>query len=543
MTGKRSAIARRGGTFDPSHTRSSMKIRKLEIQGFKSFVDRTVLTFDHDVTAIVGPNGCGKSNTVDAIRWCMGEQSAKHLRGKSMDDVIFNGSDSRPPHGFAEVTLTFDNQDGVAPAEYAAYSEIAVTRRLGRDGASDYFINKLPVRLMDVVSLFLGTGAGTKAYSIIEQGRIGLIVTSKPEDRRALLEEAAGITRYKLRKKAAERKIEQTRQNLLRVGDILAEIEKSLATLKRQAQKAERYKACRAELRDVDLYIAAHRLLELMAMSKVTVASLEHAEAARDGVIAALRRSEAEGEQVRTALFGSEQELERAQHASYQADNEVTRLEAEMQRLRDQIQAAQRREIDAARELLEIAAQREVLAQEREQISRELGEITEGEQEAAARVADAEDAQREVRERLASAEARLAEHRQSMGEAERVLAGAEASRNAVSRTKAGNGRSAIEARERATEQSYSPCRDPLRVIRGVGTACAAPGRARGDLHSPCAPRGGPRAAPIGTRPLGKGPRGAADRARSHGGAARRAAGSRRAARGSREGRQGCSRTA
>ncbi len=199
-----------------------MKIRKLELQGFKSFVDRTVLTFEHDVTAVVGPNGCGKSNTVDAIRWCMGEQSARHLRGKSMDDVIFNGSDSRAPHPFAEVTLTFDNRDGLAPPEFAAYAEIAVTRRLTRDGNSEYLINKTPVRLMDVTNLFLGSGAGTKAYSIVEQGRVGLIVTSKPEDRRALLEEAAGITRFKARKKLAERRLELTRQNLLRVSDFLA---------------------------------------------------------------------------------------------------------------------------------------------------------------------------------------------------------------------------------------------------------------------------------------------------------------------------------
>ncbi|HEY8427765.1 MAG TPA: AAA family ATPase, partial [Sandaracinaceae bacterium] len=219
-----------------------MKIKKVEVCGFKSFVDRTVIHIDHAVTAIVGPNGCGKSNIVDAIRWAMGEQSARHLRGKAMEDVIFNGCETRGPHSFAEVTLTFDNEDGLGPPEYRDYPEIAVTRRLDRNGNSEYLINKTPVRLMDVTQLFLGTGVGTKAYSIIEQGRIGFIVSAKPQDRRHLIEEAAGITKFKAKKKAAERKMEQTRQNLLRISDIIGEIEKSLVTLKRQAQKAERYK-------------------------------------------------------------------------------------------------------------------------------------------------------------------------------------------------------------------------------------------------------------------------------------------------------------
>src|ERR1700728_290255 len=239
-----------------------MKIKRLEMVGFKSFVDRTVVTFDHEVMAIVGPNGCGKSNIVDAIRWGMGEQSAKHLRGQKIEDVIFSGPESRSGHDFAEVTLTFDSDAGDVPIEYRDYPEIAVTRRLHRNGDSDYAINKTPVRLKDITDLFLGTGAGTKAYSIVEQGKIGLIVSAKPEDRRLLIEEAAGITKYKARKKQAERKMELTQLNLLRVGDIVAEIERSLASLKRQAAKAERYISYRKELEDLQLYEASHRYLE-----------------------------------------------------------------------------------------------------------------------------------------------------------------------------------------------------------------------------------------------------------------------------------------
>jgi chromosome segregation protein len=410
-----------------------MKIRKLELQGFKSFVDRTVLTFDHDMTAVVGPNGCGKSNTVDAIRWCMGEQSAKHLRGRSMEDVIFNGSDNRPPHGFAEVTLTFDNSDGMAPPEYAAFHEIAVTRRLGRDGSSDYSINKTPVRLMDVTGLFLGSGAGTKAYSIVEQGRVGLIVTSKPEDRRGFFEEAAGITRFKARKKQAEKKIELTRQNLLRVSDLLAEIDKSLVSLKRQAQKAERYKALRAELRDLELYLAAHRFLELTAVHGATRVEHARAEATLEGVNAALVRVDVECESVRSALFEAETTLEGAQTRAYAADNEARRLEAELQRLRDGLVNNRRRAGDANRELGEVRDSRGTLISERDLLARELEAAAQVEAEEIERLAVTEERLKEVREHLAGIDADLREHRDASMAAEKSLASAEATRLAVGR--------------------------------------------------------------------------------------------------------------
>src|SRR5690242_10234068 len=184
-----------------------MKIRRLEISGFKSFADRVVFSFDDGVTGVVGPNGCGKSNIVDAIRWAMGEQSAKHLRGSGMADVIFAGCSSRGPAGVAEVTLTFLN-GGNAPPPWVDVPEIALTRRLFADGTSEYLINKVPARLRDISDLLAGTGVGTKGYSIIEQGQVGKIVSSKPEDRRSIIDEAAGITRFKAQKAAAARKIE-----------------------------------------------------------------------------------------------------------------------------------------------------------------------------------------------------------------------------------------------------------------------------------------------------------------------------------------------
>lgn len=254
-----------------------MRIKRLDITGFKSFMERSVFSFDEGVTGVVGPNGCGKSNVVDAIRWVMGEQSAKNLRGRGMEDVIFNGSENKPPLSMAEVSLTFlvDDTDTLSP-QYQGYSEITVTRRLFRNGDSEYLINKTVCRLLDITELFLGTGVGTKAYSIIEQGRVGLIVSSKPEDRRHLLEEAAGVTKYKARRKAAERKMEATEANLLRVNDITGELEKRLDTLSKQAKKAEKYRKLKARMREIDLHSASHRSLELMVEKRMLQARLEN---------------------------------------------------------------------------------------------------------------------------------------------------------------------------------------------------------------------------------------------------------------------------
>ncbi|MEE9591291.1 MAG: chromosome segregation protein SMC [Thermodesulfobacteriota bacterium] len=240
-----------------------MRIKRLDIHGFKSFVDKTTLQFPMGVTAIVGPNGCGKSNIVDAIRWVLGEHNARHLRGKNMEDVIFNGSEIRKSLGMAEVVLTLSNEEGLAPVRYADFTEIEVARRLYRSGESEYYINKVQCRLKDVVDLFTDTGIGTRAYSIIEQGRIDWLVNARPEDRRLIFEEAAGINKYKQRKEAALRRVESTRQNLVRVNDIIGEIKRQLNSLNRQAKKAERYKAVKEELRHIELLLASEEHTEL----------------------------------------------------------------------------------------------------------------------------------------------------------------------------------------------------------------------------------------------------------------------------------------
>ena len=240
-----------------------MRIKRLDIIGFKSFVDKMSFEFPEGIVGIVGPNGCGKSNIVDAICWVMGEQSAKKLRGKMMEDIIFGGSESRKPHGMAEVSLVFSNEDGLAPAAYNEYAEIVVTRRLYRNGDSEYLINKIHCRLLDVLELFMDTGVGAKAYSIIEQGKIGMVLNSKPEDRRFLIEEAAGVTKFKARKRAALRKIDATRHNLERLNDIISEVRRQTGSLKRQAKKAERFRELRDELRQIETRLAFERYQEL----------------------------------------------------------------------------------------------------------------------------------------------------------------------------------------------------------------------------------------------------------------------------------------
>jgi chromosome segregation protein len=260
-----------------------MKLKSLEAIGFKSFVDRLHLSFPGGITTIVGPNGCGKSNFVDAVLWAIGERSAKHLRGRLMEDVIFNGTDGRKPLGMAEVNLTFSNEDGLASEEYGQYSEITVTRRLYRSGESEYLINKVPCRLRDITDLFLDTGIGVNGYSIVEQGRVEHLINANPQDRRFLIEEAAGIAKYKERKRLALMKMEATQQNLLRIQDIIAEVKRQIVTLERQVKRAEEYKAIRKEVKEIEIRFALQEYAELS----------DKGEAAR-GYLKALRDREME---------------------------------------------------------------------------------------------------------------------------------------------------------------------------------------------------------------------------------------------------------
>src|SRR5262249_22807485 len=354
-----------------------MRIRRLDITGFKSFMDRAVFTFDEGITGVVGPNGCGKSNVVDAIRWVMGEQSAKNLRGRGMEDVIFNGSESKPPLSMAEVSLTFevDPRDQLAP-QYAGFGEVTVTRRLFRSGESEYLINKTQCRLLDVVELFLGTGVGTRAYSIIEQGRVGLIVSAKPEDRRSIIEEAAGVTKYKSRRKAAERKLEATEGNLVRVADLVSELEKRLDSLGRQARKAEKYRSLKARIREIELHQASHRLLGLLAEQKHLQESIAALGETEQAALQQVRVLEADVEARRVRLEAEGQRLQALADEVHALDTQTRETEQALAFWRSDLAAAETAESAAATEGEALAGKLAALDTRRATLEAEVAALT-----------------------------------------------------------------------------------------------------------------------------------------------------------------------
>lgn len=347
-----------------------MRLKSLELIGFKSFSERTVLQFMPGITAIVGPNGCGKSNIVDALRWVMGEQSARHLRGQQMEDVIFSGSESLPATGMAEVSLLLDNEDGRGPAEYGHLPEIMITRRLFRSGESEYLINRVPCRLKDIHELFLGTGVGNKAYSIVEQGRVEEIVNAKPEERRFLIEEAAGTSKYRDRKSAAERKLERTQQNLLRVNDILREIERQIRNTEAQAKKAERFKALKEELREKELLLARHHKRKLEEEIAAAEKRAGEIEAELIAALSRLRSREAEVERLRTERLEHEKGIEALQERLYELRVELQREEQKTAFIAADLEATEEEARKVLSELAQLGEKEQELLREEESLRR-----------------------------------------------------------------------------------------------------------------------------------------------------------------------------
>src|SRR3984885_3348663 len=355
-----------------------MRLTKLKIAGFKSFVDPTTVTFPSSLTGVVGPNGCGKSNIIDAVRWVMGEISAKHLRGESMADVIFNGSAARKPLGAASVELVFDNSDGKIGGEYAAYNEVALRRAVSRDGNSDYFINGTKVRRKDITQLFLGTGLGTRSYAIIEQGMISRVIQARPDDLRAFLEEAAGISRYKERRRETENRIGHTRENLDRLNDLREEVEKQIRHLQRQAATARRYQTLKEEERKLQAELLALRMQSRDPEAGARDAASESCETAMHAVLADLREAEAGIERIRADQTSKADVLGVIQTRFYEAGAEVTRIEQGIQFTRE-LRQRQRSDLEQAE--AQVADLTGVLQRDRgqlEAISQELATMVPG---------------------------------------------------------------------------------------------------------------------------------------------------------------------
>ena len=357
-----------------------MYLKQLDITGFKSFADRTRLTFDPGLIAIVGPNGCGKSNVSDAIRWVLGEQRPTALRCSKLVDVVFNGTDTRKPLGLAEVSITFADCEKELGTDY---HEVTITRRVYRDGSGEYFINKQACRLKDIQHLFMGTGIGTSSYSVMAQGQIDAVLSSKPEDRRAVFEEAAGITKFKADRKEALRKIEQTSQNLLREADILREMKRQIGSLQRQVGKARRYKELRDDLRSLDIYVSRSRIHDFDKTLEENAANRNEIEKAIEEALAAVQEAESRQQKLHAEIHALEERLQTLaqqmadSEGAYRRANEVIGVNA--QRIAEYRSFAERdgREIAAAkRQLEEIRMQAESLAQKRALIDESLEAAT-----------------------------------------------------------------------------------------------------------------------------------------------------------------------
>ena len=427
-----------------------MYLQSLEMIGFKSFADKTVLNFHRGVTAVVGPNGCGKSNVLDALRWVLGEQSAKALRGGEMADVIFSGTDSRQALGMAEVSMTFAECEKDLGVDY---NEVRITRRVHRDGKSEYFINKSPCRLKDIHELFMDTGVGRSAYSIMEQGKIDLILSSRPEDRRAIFEEAAGITKYKAQKKEALRKLEYTEANLLRVQDIIKEVARQIGSLQRQAAKARRYQAIVKDLRTFDTHLSHKNYIAQRAELEALRESLRQTEEARQ-----IHEQE---------IAGQEADLAGFREGISEKDEALSGLRESRQEARNRAFAAESR----------ISTNAERIAEGRELIGRHRADIAAAEEKISVQQTQIEETDQQIarmiealtsrKEELAVEEQRVAAARSERAAMERAIseAGARLARS-ESRVVALRGEVTAAAGRRESSETR------LRLLRGESEAAA-----------------------------------------------------------------------
>ncbi|WP_407361946.1 chromosome segregation protein SMC [Pseudomonas luteola] len=335
-----------------------MRLKSIKLAGFKSFVDPTTVNFPSNMSAVVGPNGCGKSNIIDAVRWVMGESSAKNLRGESMTDVIFNGSNSRKPVTQASIELIFDNSDNSLVGEYASYAEISIRRRVTRDGQNTYFLNGTKCRRRDITDIFLGTGLGPRSYSIIEQGMISKLIEARPEDLRNYIEEAAGISKYKERRRETESRIRRTQENLARLTDLREELERQLERLHRQAQAAEKYQEYKAEERQLRAQLGALRWRDLDELVQQRERVIGNQEVALEALVAEQRSADASIERLRDSHHDLSERFNQVQGRFYSVGGDIARVEQSIQhgqqrlrQLQDDLREAERSQEETAAHL------------------------------------------------------------------------------------------------------------------------------------------------------------------------------------------------
>ncbi len=399
-----------------------MFLSKLEILGFKSFARKTVFQFPKGITAIVGPNGCGKTNVVDAIRWVLGEQRAGALRSERMENVIFNGSSTAAPLGMAEVTITLENTRNLLPVEY---SEVSVTRRLFRSGESQYLLNGTPCRLKDIQNLFMDTGLTPDAYSVIELPMIETILNGKAEERRRILEEAAGVGKYKARRKATFRKLEATEADLFRLDDIIAEVEKNVRSLQSQVRQAERHRELGAKLREKDLLLAGIRLQRILDQLSPLTEQLQRLQRQRERLQGQLELEEAEEESLRAELLEAENNLAELQRLANQRANEAQKLEERLLVLRERRRSAIASAERIQRELNELEVRARRLEEEREATRQRIRTLQK-------RVSEVEENLRQAEEKRALAFRRREQARKGYQDAEAAYRKLESSWNRLS---------------------------------------------------------------------------------------------------------------
>ena len=304
-----------------------MRLSKIKLSGFKTFVEPTTLTLPSTIVGIVGPNGCGKSNVIDAVRWVLGESSAKYLRGESMSDVIFNGSSTRKPVSTATIELLFDNTDKKVGGEYSKYNEISTKRVITRDGQSRYFLNGSKCRRKDITTLFLGTGLGPRSYAIVQQDTISKLIEAKPDDMRIFLEEAAGVSKYKQKRKETESRIKNTRENLNRLNDLREEIEKQLRRLKTQSNAAKRYKKYKSREKEIHAEVLFTKINDLLSKLKDNQEEVKQHQSAFDQNLTELRKTEADIEEQRVVDAEATQNFNNAQKDHFELQSKIARLE------------------------------------------------------------------------------------------------------------------------------------------------------------------------------------------------------------------------